>query len=109
MNAKPYQELRDKLFTPEEQAASDVEAQRIVFEATLQQLRKALGLTQAQVAKALRVSQAQISKYETASDMMLSRLRCMLEAMGCELRILARPRGHEDWVELEALEKSGDD
>ena len=100
MRARPYQELRDKLFTPEQQAANKVAARKIVLEATLQNLRKALHLKQANVAAALHVSQAQISKYETASDMMVSRLRSLLEAMGCEFRIQARPQDQREWVDL---------
>ncbi|MEE9280615.1 MAG: helix-turn-helix transcriptional regulator [Myxococcota bacterium] len=100
MRAKPYQELREKYFTPEERNANDAEARKIVLEVTLQELRKGLAnLTQEQLAEFLEVSQAQISKYEKGGDMMISSLRRIVEAMGAEFRAQARLKGG-DWVTL---------
>ena len=100
MNAKPYRELRDKYFTPEEPAADDAEARKIVLEVTLQELRKGLAeLTQEQLAEFLEVSQAQISKYEKGGDILISKLRSVIQAMGCEFRVQARLRDRE-WVTL---------
>ena len=60
----------------------------------LQELRKALELTQQQVAAALGINQVAISKMEGQTDMYVSTLRRFVEAMGGELRIVARfPQG----------------
>ena len=100
MRAKPYRELREKYFTPDERAENDREAREIVLEITLQELRKGLAnLTQAQMAEFLEVSQAQISKYEQSGDILVSTLRRIVEAMGGELRVQARLR-ERDWITL---------
>jgi len=105
MRAKPYRELREKYFTPDERAENDRAAHKIVFDVTLRELRKGLaGMTQEQMAEFMEVSQAQISKYEKGGDILVSRLRRIIEAMGGELRIQARLRSH-DWVTLKDYNK----
>ena len=60
----------------------------------LQELRRALDLTQQQVAAALGINQVAVSKMEGQTDMYVSTLRRFVEAMGGELRIVARfPQG----------------
>ncbi len=54
---------------------------------SLQEIRKALGLTQAQLAGELSMSQVNISKLENRKDFHLSTLRKYVEALGCELHI----------------------
>ena len=56
----------------------------------LQELRRAVELTQVQLADALHMNQAAVSKMERQSDMYISTLRKMLRAMGAELQIVAR-------------------
>ena len=100
MSAKPYRELREKYFTPEERAANDAEARKLVLEVTLQELRKGLAdLTQEELAEFLEVSQAQISKYEKGGDVLVGKLRSIVEAMGGQLRVQARLK-NRDWVTL---------
>jgi len=101
--AKPYQELRDKHFTPDEQAKQDAQARELVLDYTLGELRKKLAqLTQAQLGEFLDVSQTQISKYEAGGDMLLSTLRRIVEARGGEIRVQARLTDR-DWVTLRDL------
>lgn len=100
MTTKPYQELRNRYFSPEEQAENDARAGEIVLELTLRELRKCLAnLTQAQLAELLDVSQVQISKYEKSDDVLIGNLRRLVEAMGGELRVQAR-LGKRDWITL---------
>ncbi|MEB3221033.1 MAG: XRE family transcriptional regulator [Candidatus Sericytochromatia bacterium] len=92
--AKPYQRLRDKVFTPEQQAEHAAEARRLLDELPLAQLRQALDFTQAQLAALLDVSQPAVTQMEKQTDMLIGTLRTYLEAMGGELEVRARfPQG----------------
>ncbi|NNE40172.1 MAG: helix-turn-helix transcriptional regulator [Marinicaulis sp.] len=64
-------------------------AELIAEEATLQDLRKAFGLTQTKMAKKLRVGQDTVSRVEKRTDMLLSTLSGYVEAMGGELNLVA--------------------
>lgn len=64
-------------------------AELIDEEMSLQQLRKALDLTQVEMAKRLGVGQDTVSRYEQRTDMLLSTLQSYLRAMGGELTIQA--------------------
>ena len=62
------------------------EADRLHVEyLTLQELRKAMKLTQEQLAEMLKIRQATIAQTEKRSDLMLSTLRSYVEAMGGKL------------------------
>jgi transcriptional regulator with XRE-family HTH domain len=74
-----------------ERARIEARARELIAEEmSLQELRKAIGKTQAAVAKKLKVGQEAISKLETRSDMYISTLRGVLKAMGGELELIAR-------------------
>ena len=60
----------------------------------LQELRKALTLTQTDVAEKLHISQDGVSRLEQRSDLLLSTLRKYIQAMGGELSIIARFPNH---------------
>ena len=62
----------------------------IAEEMTLQDLRKALELTQQTLAERLDVKQESISNLEKRSDLLLSTLRGYIEAMGGDLSLLVR-------------------
>lgn len=62
----------------------------IAEEMTLQDLRKALELTQQNLAERLDVKQESISNLEKRSDLLLSTLRGYIEAMGGDLSLLVR-------------------
>jgi len=79
----------------ERRARIEAETQRLIDEMPLQELRKALDLTQQQIAATLGVNQAAVSKVESQTDMYVSTLRRFVEAMGGELRIVAHfPHGN---------------
>ena len=81
---------------------------QLMAEMPLQELRKALQLTQQQVAAMLSMNQAAVSKMEGQTDMYVSTLRRFIEAMGGELRIVAHfPQGD---VEInQFIQREGDD
>ncbi len=65
-------------------------AELISEELSLQDLRKALDLTQTAIAQRLRVGQDTVSRYEQRTDMLLSTLREYVRAMGGELTLVAK-------------------
>jgi len=61
----------------------------IAEEMTLQELRRALSMTQVKMAKTLGVAQKQISEIEKRTDMHISTLRRSVEALGGKLSLVA--------------------
>ncbi len=57
---------------------------------SLQELRKAIGMTQTDVAEAQGIKQVNISNLENRKDMHLSTLKKYIEALGCELEIFIK-------------------
>lgn len=66
-----------------EERARDLAAEYL----TLQELRKAAGLTQAEVSQELGMPQSNISRLEKGADMLLSTLRQYVEAVGGKLNL----------------------
>ncbi len=60
----------------------------IAEELSLQELRKALALTQSEIAGTLHKRQDEISRIEQRGDLMLSTLRDYVNALGGELELL---------------------
>ena len=60
----------------------------IAEEKSLQELRKALKLTQASLAKRLGVKQVNVSRLEQQSDLLISTLRKNVQAMGGKLYLI---------------------
>jgi len=98
--AKPFKELRDQM-TPERQEANERKAGELLAAMPLQELRKALSLTQAQLAEELGISQAAVSKMENRPDIYIRTLARFVEAMGGTLKVTANfPQGSvciTDW------------
>ena len=92
--AKKFRDLVAQM--PEErQARIAAKTRQLINEMPLQELRRALDLTQQQVAASLGINQVAVSKMEGQTDMYVSTLRRFVEAMGGELRIVARfPEGN---------------
>jgi transcriptional regulator with XRE-family HTH domain len=59
-------------------------------EMALQQVRKALKLTQEQIGRALKMRQDSVSRLENRSDLLISTLRSYIKAMGGDLKIIAQ-------------------
>ncbi len=74
-------------------------------EMALQELRRAMQLTQEELAAKLDMNQAAVSKLEHQSDMYVSTLRRFILAMGGELQIVARfPQGDVVISQFEEIE-----
>jgi len=87
--AKKFSELRSRM-SPESQARAEAQAQTMLAEMPLNELRLARGLSQKMLAEVLHVQQPSIAKLEKRTDMYLSTLRSHIEAMGGQLEVVAR-------------------
>lgn len=87
--AKKFSELRAGM-SPASQARAEAQAQAMLAEMPLYELRKARGLSQKMLAEVLHVQQPSIAKLEKRTDMYLSTLRSHIEAMGGQLEVVAR-------------------
>ena len=93
--AKKFRDLRAAM-APERRRRNKVEANRLLLEMSLQELRQNIGeLNQDDVAKMLEVTQGYISKLERQDDMLLSKLYAYVQALGGEVEIRARFAGKE--------------
>ncbi len=70
----------------------------VADERSLQELRRAIGVTQTTIAQALGVGQDGVSRLEQRHDMRLSTLRGYVEALGGRLSVLAEFPGLEPVV-----------
>jgi DNA-binding XRE family transcriptional regulator len=97
---------------PAEQRA-EIEARTKVLiaeELVLQDLRKAMALTQTQLAATLGVGQEHVSRIEKRSDMLLSTLKSYVAAMGGELKLVAQFPNRPDVIIAELADLGdGDD
>jgi len=76
---------------PEKRAKIDARAAQLMTEyETLQELRKAMNVTQEQMARDLGVKQENISRLEKRSDMLLSTLARAIGALGGKLDLTVR-------------------
>jgi ribosome-binding protein aMBF1 (putative translation factor) len=87
--AKKFAALRAQM-SPESQARTEAEAQAMLAEMPLNELRQARGLSQKMLAEVLHVQQPAIAKTEKRTDMYISTLRSHIEAMGGQLDVVAR-------------------
>jgi predicted DNA-binding protein (UPF0251 family) len=86
--AKPFRLLWDNL-PPEAQAKARAQVNVMLEEIALQDLCKALNLTQEQVAAAMQMNQGVVSKMEHQDDIYVSTLRKFVTALGGELKLVA--------------------
>jgi transcriptional regulator with XRE-family HTH domain len=78
------------LLPPDRRAKIEARAAELIAEElSLQELRKAMRITQAELAKRLGVRQDTISRAEQRADMLLSTLQSYVEAMGGRLALVA--------------------
>jgi len=91
--AKKFSE-RVARMSPESRARSDALYRPLLAGMPLQELRRALDLTQQPVAASLGVNPVAVSKMESQTDRYVSTLRRCVEAMGGERRSVAHsPQG----------------
>ena len=86
---KKFAALRAQL-SPGSRARAEANAQNMLAEMPLHELRQARGLSQKMLAEVLHVQQPSIAKMEKRTDMYLSTLRSHIEAMGGQLEVVAR-------------------
>jgi len=86
---RPFSELT-KGFTLGRRARVAAKAAALRETMTLEELRKAHGLSKEEVAEALTVNQPAVAKLEKRGDMHVSNLRRYIEALGGTLEITAR-------------------
>src|SRR5215472_5031793 len=83
------------MLPPDRRAKVEVRAAELIAEElSLQELRKAMRLTQAELAKRLGVRQDTISRAEQRADMLLSTLQSYVEAMGGRLALVVELPNH---------------
>ncbi|MFT4929639.1 MAG: DNA-binding XRE family transcriptional regulator [Phenylobacterium sp.] len=79
----------------EEQDAIQKQSSQLKAEyMALQEIRKAMDMTQKEVASKLHIAQDGVSRLEKRSDLMISTLRKYIEAMGGKLNIVAELPNH---------------
>ncbi len=100
--ARSFKELREKM-TPAQREKSREQAQVILNEIALQELRRSLNLTQEQVAQALDIKQSSLSKLENQEDMYITTLIRLIHALGGRLKLVASFPDRE--VQLNQFEK----
>lgn len=77
----------------------------IAEQIALEELRKALGITQVELADILGISQENISRMEKRKDMKISTLRRYIEAVGGKLNLVVQLPGKEP-IELSSLSEA---
>lgn len=85
---KTLQNIWDELPEDRRQKIETRFQERLLEYNTLQELRKALDLTQEEVASSLKIHQVNVSKMEKRSDIKLSTLREYVAALGGNLRLV---------------------
>lgn len=86
--AKSFNNLRKKM-SPERRERNRSEAEAMIGEIALQELRQSLSMTQEELAQALDMKQASISKLENQQDMYISTLSRFVTALGGQLKLVA--------------------
>jgi transcriptional regulator with XRE-family HTH domain len=91
--AHKYQTLRNRM-SLEQKAQAELQANELMAEMLLGQIRKSAGMTQEYLAGELGITQPSLSQLENQDDMQISTLRRLIEALGGKLEIIAHlPRG----------------
>ena len=104
--AKNFNELRRRM-SPTAQQRSQREAEQLIAEMALDELREAQKMTQEHLAKLLGVNQSAISKMERRTDMYISTLQSIITAMGGKLEIHAVfPHGKVEITQFRDLRKA---
>lgn len=85
--------------------AARAEAVTEILEFNLNELRKALDITQAELADRLGVTQPVISEFEHTDDLRLSTLNRYIEALGGKVRIIYEFDDGESKIEIRAASK----
>lgn len=85
---KSYKVLQAKM-SPGARGRAQAKAEQMIRDMALDELRRALDLTQEELARRLKVKQPAVAKIESRADMYVSTLKSVIEAMGGTLEIRA--------------------
>lgn len=97
--AKSFSELRSKM-SPERRRRNAAEAERMLLEMTLQELRQSITtFSQEDIAEMLKVTQGYVSKLERQDDMLVSKLYAYVEALGGQVEIRAKFPNQEGQID----------
>jgi hypothetical protein len=86
--SRSLREIVDQLPDRDRKAIARRTRELIAEELSLQELRKAMAVTQTQVAKSLGKRQDEVSRIEQRGDLLLSTLRDYVQSLGGELELL---------------------
>ena len=104
--AKKFDDLRDNM-SVERRANVAARTEKLLAEMPMQDLRRAMRLSQEQIAAELEIKQASVSKLERRTDLYISTLRRYVEAMGGDLELRANfPEGSVRITSLGEVEVS---
>ncbi len=90
--ARNFDELRARM-SPERRARNASDADEMIVDMLLSEIRREAGLTQVAVAESLGIRQPSLSKLESQDDMQISTLRRIVGALGGELELVAHLPG----------------
>lgn len=103
MAKKSFSILRKKMSRKAQHLAKH-NAEKLLADMVLQELRQARNMSQEKLAEMLNTKQANVSRIERRTDMYISTLRSYIEAMGGELDIVAKfPEGNIHINQFELL------
>ena len=89
MRTIPLKDVMNDL-SPERRRKVEAETARLIAEEmSLQELRRAMDLTQKRLARKLKIGQEGVSRLEKRSDLLISTLRGYIEATGGRLELMA--------------------
>lgn len=90
MKLHKWEDIRDELFTKEEQARTNRKVAKEVLRLNLRAVRQLVGKRQVDVAKKAKMSQSEVSRIESARSLMVETTRRYVEALGGTLELTAR-------------------
>lgn len=104
--AKKFKNLRDNM-SAARRANISARTKELLDEMPMQDLRRAMQLSQEQIAAELGIKQGSVSKLERRTDLYISTLRRYVEAMGGDLELRANfPEGSVSISSLGEIEES---
>ncbi len=107
--AKKFKNLRDNM-SAERRANISARTRELLDEMPMQDLRRAMQLSQEQIAAELGIKQGSVSKLERRTDLYISTLRRYVEAMGGDLELRANfPEGSVSISSLGEIEESNNE
>ena len=89
LGTRTWKSVREERLTPDVVARVTRRVRARIEEATLQELRQDLAMTQVELARAADMTQSELSRLESRADHRISTLRRYVDALGGKLEITA--------------------